>query len=316
MIRLTSRPATLPASLVAWRWSSLKYAGTVITALSTVSPRYASASAFSFWRIIALISGGAYSLPPAFTRASPFGPGVTSKGTIFSSSLTSASLRPMKRLIEKIVLSGFVTARRLAGAPTRRSPPSVNATTEGVVRAPSAFSITVGSPPSRTAMHELVVPRSIPMVLAIVLSTSNCRTKSKPEYGRCKERRSGQRPHTVEGRPVSGHRLAQDRAATPRAVPPQVADPITRRRGETQPAQVHAQGRPRGASVQEEHRASAAAERLEPHLEAITGPHAAPLRPLGVLIDGEHLAVQQRAAGGGRHPARIVAGEQRGGHHG
>ena len=32
MMRLTSRPATLPASLVAWRWSSLKYAGTVMTA--------------------------------------------------------------------------------------------------------------------------------------------------------------------------------------------------------------------------------------------------------------------------------------------
>ena len=73
----------------------------------------------------------------------------------------------MKRLIEKTVFSGLVTACRLAGAPTRRSPPSVNATTEGVVRAPSAFSITVGSPPSRTAMHELVVPRSMPIVLPI-----------------------------------------------------------------------------------------------------------------------------------------------------
>ena len=71
----------------------------------------------------------------------------------------------MKRLIEKTVFSGLVTACRLAGAPTRRSPPSVKATTEGVVRAPSAFSITVGSPPSRTAMHELVVPRSMPIVL-------------------------------------------------------------------------------------------------------------------------------------------------------
>ncbi len=39
MMRFTSRPAILPASLVAWRWSSLKYAGTVITAPSTVSPR-------------------------------------------------------------------------------------------------------------------------------------------------------------------------------------------------------------------------------------------------------------------------------------
>src|SRR5215216_1358884 len=138
-----------------------------MTASVTSSPRYASASAFSFCRIIALISGGANSLPPAFTRASPFGPLTTSKGTIFSSSLTSASLRPMKRLIENTVFSGLVTACRLAGAPTRRSPPSDTATTEGVVRAPSAFSITVGSPPSRTAMHELVVPRSMPIVLPI-----------------------------------------------------------------------------------------------------------------------------------------------------
>mgnify|MGYP002508163163 CR=1 FL=1 len=33
------RPAILPASLVAWRWASLKYAGTVITASDTFSPR-------------------------------------------------------------------------------------------------------------------------------------------------------------------------------------------------------------------------------------------------------------------------------------
>src|SRR5918992_4430198 len=138
-----------------------------MTALSTVSPRYASASAFSFWRIIALISGGEYSLPPALTRASPFGPRTTLNGTIVSSSLTSASLRPMKRFTEKTVFSGLVTAWRLATVPTRRSPPWVKATTDGVVRAPSAFSTTVGSPPSRTAMHELVVPRSIPMVFAI-----------------------------------------------------------------------------------------------------------------------------------------------------
>src|SRR5215207_6051896 len=167
MMRFTSRPATLPASFVAWRWSSLKYAGTVITALSTVSPRYASASAFSFWRIIALTSGGEYSPSPAFTRASPFGPRATVKGTIVSSSLTSASLRPMKRLTENTVFSGFVTACRLATVPTRRSPLPVKATTEGVVRAPSAFSTTVGSPPSSTAMHELVVPRSMPIVLPI-----------------------------------------------------------------------------------------------------------------------------------------------------
>src|SRR6187549_2945602 len=73
----------------------------------------------------------------------------------------------MKRLIEKTVFSGFVTACRLATVPTRRSPPLVNATTDGVVRPPSAFSMTVGSPPSSTAIAEFVVPRSIPIVLAM-----------------------------------------------------------------------------------------------------------------------------------------------------
>jgi hypothetical protein len=43
----------------------------------------------------------------------------------------------------------------------------VKATTEGVVRLPSEFSNTTGSPPSITAMQELVVPRSIPITLAI-----------------------------------------------------------------------------------------------------------------------------------------------------
>jgi hypothetical protein len=35
MMRRTSSPAILPASFVAWRWLSLKYAGTVITACVT-----------------------------------------------------------------------------------------------------------------------------------------------------------------------------------------------------------------------------------------------------------------------------------------
>ena len=47
-----------PASLVAWRWLSVKYAGTVMTACVTVSPKYASASCLSFCRIIAEISCG------------------------------------------------------------------------------------------------------------------------------------------------------------------------------------------------------------------------------------------------------------------
>ena len=73
----------------------------------------------------------------------------------------------MKRLMEKMVFLGLVSRCRLAVTPTRRSPSLANATTEGVVRPPSAFAITVGSPPSRTAMHEFVVPRSMPMTLLI-----------------------------------------------------------------------------------------------------------------------------------------------------
>src|ERR1700742_5347111 len=65
------------------------------------------------------------------------------------------------------VLVGLVTAWRLAGWPTRRSPSSRKATTDGVVRAPSAFSITFGVLPSMMATQELVVPRSIPIILLI-----------------------------------------------------------------------------------------------------------------------------------------------------
>ena len=79
----------------------------------------------------------------------------------------SSNLRPISRLIAKKVLLGFVTAWRLAGWPTRRSPSSWMATTLGVVRAPSAFSTTLGALPSMMATHEFVVPRSMPMILLI-----------------------------------------------------------------------------------------------------------------------------------------------------
>src|SRR5512143_759735 len=68
-----------------------------------------------------------------------------------------------------MVFSGLVTAWRLAPWPTRRSPSSVKATIEGVVRMPSAFSMTFGVLPSMTATHALVVPRSMPMTLPMVL---------------------------------------------------------------------------------------------------------------------------------------------------
>ena len=73
----------------------------------------------------------------------------------------------MKRLMEKIVFSGLVMAWRLATWPTSRSPLLVNATTDGVVRGPSWFAMTVGWPASMTATHELVVPRSMPIIFPI-----------------------------------------------------------------------------------------------------------------------------------------------------
>ena len=56
-MRRTSRPASLPASFVAARCGSLKFAGTVMTALSTTSPSAASATAFARRSTKALISG-------------------------------------------------------------------------------------------------------------------------------------------------------------------------------------------------------------------------------------------------------------------
>src|SRR4051794_33663254 len=96
----------------------------------------------------------------------------------------------MKRLMEKTVFLGFVTACRLAGVPTSRWPSLVKATTDGVVRPPSAFGMTVGSPPSITAMHELVVPRSIPITLLIYHSLELIRSR-KPQsiYSRFRVRR-------------------------------------------------------------------------------------------------------------------------------
>src|SRR6516165_9146268 len=68
-----------------------------------------------------------------------------------------------------MVFSGLVTACLLATWPTSRSPPFVIATIDGVVRDPSLLSNTVGSPASITATTEFVVPRSMPITLAITL---------------------------------------------------------------------------------------------------------------------------------------------------
>src|SRR4051812_8549410 len=84
-----------------------------------------------------------------------------------SSILTDQS-DPMWRLTERMVRSTLVTACRFATSPTRTSPFFANATTDGVVRAPSALAMTVGSPPSRTATTEFVVPRSMPTARAMI----------------------------------------------------------------------------------------------------------------------------------------------------
>src|SRR5712671_81947 len=117
----------------------------------------------------ALIWEGAYFLPRLSTQASPLSPGIILYGTRSMSRLTSGSSkrRPISRLIAKNVFSGLVTAWRFAAWPTRRSPDSVNATIEGVVRMPSLFSITLAFLPSITATQELVVPRSMPITLLI-----------------------------------------------------------------------------------------------------------------------------------------------------
>ena len=68
-----------------------------------------------------------------------------------------------------MVLVGLVTACLLAGSPTLISPPSTKAMTDGVVRFPSALGITTGSFPYITETHELVVPKSIPIILLMII---------------------------------------------------------------------------------------------------------------------------------------------------
>ena len=73
--------------------------------------------------------------------------------------------------------------RRFEDPEVQRSKPLVpyevekDPNSDGVVRCPSALGITAGSPPSRAATTELVVPRSIPTALAMLL-TSYIRVQS------------------------------------------------------------------------------------------------------------------------------------------
>jgi len=98
-------------------------------------------------------------------------PGINLKGKIFFAFFTCSSLYllPISLLTENIVFSGLVTACLFANKPTNLSPFFVNATIEGVVLPPSAFSMITGFPPSITATTELVVPKSIPIIFPIIL---------------------------------------------------------------------------------------------------------------------------------------------------
>ena len=145
-----------------------------MTACSTFSPRYDSAVSFILPRMNAEIWLGLYCWPLASTQASPLEAFTILKGTsdISFATIGSSKRRPIRRFTEYRVFIGLVTAWRLAAWPTSRSPESVKATIEGVVRAPSEFSMTLVSPPSMTATHELVVPRSIPMTFAMTALSS------------------------------------------------------------------------------------------------------------------------------------------------
>src|SRR5690348_11799646 len=111
----------------------------------------------------------------------------------FLPSMSTVQSVPMWRFTERIVRSGLVIAWRFATSPTRTSPVLENATTDGVVRAPSAFGITEGSPASSTATTELVVPRSMPTALDM---GSPCKTDWMDEI---EVARSGQAPPNLSG---------------------------------------------------------------------------------------------------------------------
>ena len=133
IIRNTSNPAIAPASLVDCLCASLKYAGTVITAFVTSSPKYVSAISFILINTILEISSAVNSFSSCLYLTRIIGllsfPLKTSKGQFFISSCTALSpnLRPINRLASNTVFSGFVDAWFLAALPISLSV-SLNAT--------------------------------------------------------------------------------------------------------------------------------------------------------------------------------------------
>ena len=170
-MRRTSRPARRPASRVAVRCASLKYAGTVITARSTsksnspCSRKSSSARCFSSRRTKAEISGGVNSRSSRPIRTTPPGCPPTLNGNSAASSRTSSIPRPMKRFTEYTLREGAVSSRRCASRPTKNVPSSPRDTTDGTSASPEASRMTCGTPSRTYATRLLVVPRSIPTTL-------------------------------------------------------------------------------------------------------------------------------------------------------
>jgi hypothetical protein len=79
-----------------------------------------------------------------------------------------SALRPMKRLIEKIVFSGLMMAWLRATRPTSRSEFLLTATTDGTRRSPSAEGMTMAHRPSSQLQLRFVVPRSIPIIFPMI----------------------------------------------------------------------------------------------------------------------------------------------------
>src|SRR5437867_8610717 len=79
---------------------------------------------------------------------------------------------PILRFAAITVPSGLVTICLLAGSPTSNWPSFINATYDGKafppIDVPSAACIIVGFPPIMTEAAELLVPRSIPIILPII----------------------------------------------------------------------------------------------------------------------------------------------------
>src|SRR6266511_1791639 len=133
----------------------------------------------------------------------------------------------MNRFAEVIVPFGLRIAWRRASWPTSRSPLSVKATTDGVVRDPSALTITVGSPPSSVAITELVVPRSMPTALAISAPPAMARRSRRPSARQCP------RPHRKKGTPYHNASSAKPNSR------PRASGPVSSRLGAVSAGQDH-----------------------------------------------------------------------------